>query len=128
MRMILIQYRDNKVAMTGLVVFVLIFLACFILPILYPLDPSYQDVTQQNLPPGFSQQKVPRALRQNAKQIDAGAAFSIGIDQMEPYTCGHTDDKLKAVPEDLKPVYTGICRIEPCIGATGGRNSAHMGK
>ena len=101
MRMILIQYRDNKVAMTGLVVFVLIFLACFILPILYPLDPSYQDVTQQNLPPGFSQQKVPRALRQNAKQIDAGAAFSIGIDQNGTvYLWGILDDKLKALQED----------------------------
>ena len=105
MRMIFVQFRDNKVAMTGLVVFVLIFLACFILPIFYPLDPSYQDVTQQNLPPGFSQQKVPKALRQNAKQIDAGAAFSIGIDQSGAvYLWGILDDKLKAVPEDLKPV------------------------
>ena len=37
-RTILKNFRENRVAMTGVLIFLLIFLCCVILPFFYPLD------------------------------------------------------------------------------------------
>lgn len=48
-RMVLQSFVHDKVAMTGLILFLIIFLCCIILPFFYPIQLSYQDVTQSNV-------------------------------------------------------------------------------
>lgn len=101
-RTVVRNFRENKIAMTGAVVLVLVFLACFIYPIFSPLDLTYQDPSQQNVPPGFGISNVPDGLKNNAKQIDVGATFGIGVDKNgNVYEWGNLTDKLKKLPENL---------------------------
>ncbi|MFR6277416.1 MAG: hypothetical protein ACLULM_00540 [Acutalibacter sp.] len=57
-RMVLQSFVHDKVAMTGLILFLIIFLCC-IIPPFYPIQLSYQDVTQSNVAPGFWMLSVP---------------------------------------------------------------------
>ena len=52
-----------------LVLFIVIFLCCVVLPFFYPIDLYYQDVTQANVAPGFSMLNVPLRLANNAQQL-----------------------------------------------------------
>ncbi len=101
-RTVVRNFRQNKIAMIGSIVFLLIFLSCFILPIFYPLDVTYQDVSQQNVAPGFTMTSVPSALKNNAAQISGGATFGVGIDKDgNYYSWGQMDKKLLNVPENM---------------------------
>lgn len=81
LQMALANFRENKVAMTGLVCFVVILLCCIILPFFFPIDQYYQDVTQANVAPGFGMMSPPKALANNALDISVGSTYSVGIDQ-----------------------------------------------
>ena len=54
------SFLHNRLAITGMV----IFLACLLLvtvgPIFFPIDLSYTDGTQQNISPGYDMMKVPK--------------------------------------------------------------------
>lgn len=101
-RTIVRNFLSNKIAMTGLIVFLFILLSCFILAAIFNLDTSFQDVTQQNISPGFNMLSVPNNLKKNAKQIDVGATYSIGVDNDgKVYLWGKMDPKLKQIPEDM---------------------------
>lgn len=73
------RFSENKAAMTGAVVFLLIFLAMLIGPLLVPLDLSYSESTQANLPPGRSLMKLPQELKGSIADIAVGAVFSVGL-------------------------------------------------
>ena len=98
-RTILKNFRENRVAMTGVLIFLLIFLCCVILPFFYPLDLTYQDATQQNIAPGFGLLKVSKGLQGKAAQVSAGGGFAAGLDQDGViYQWGKMDDRLKKFP------------------------------
>ena len=80
-RMVLQSFVHDKVAMTGLILFLIIFLCCIILPFFYPIQLSYQDVTQSNVAPGFGMLSVPSQLQGNAQMVSSGSTFSVGIDK-----------------------------------------------
>ena len=80
-RMVVQSFLHDKVAMTGLVLFLLIFLCCIVLPFFYPIDLYYQDVTQANVAPGFGLLQVPSQLQGNAQMVSSGSTFSVGIDK-----------------------------------------------
>ena len=102
-RTVIRNFRSNKVAMFGTIVFLIIFLSCFILPIFFPLDVTYTDSSQQNIAPGFSMLSVPDELKNgNAVDIAGGGTFGIGADKNgEVYLWGQMDDRLKEIPEDM---------------------------
>ena len=77
-RMVLQSFVHDKVAMTGLILFLIIFLCCIILPFFYPIQLSYQDVTQSNVAPGFGMLSVPSQLQGNAQMVSSGSTFSCG--------------------------------------------------
>lgn len=106
MHTIVKNFANNKIAMFGAVFFVIIFLACFILPIFLPLDKTYQDSTQQNIPPGFDMLSIPKELKDNGVEtISAGGTFSAGIDKKgNAYTWGKRDKKLKDMPKNMGKV------------------------
>lgn len=103
MRTIVKNFLSNKIAMVGAIVFVFIFLACFILPIFFPLDKTYQDSTQQNIAPGFDMMSVPGELKKvGVRAISTGGTFGVGVDNNgKVYTWGKRDKKLKATPKNM---------------------------
>ena len=86
--------------MTGLILFLIIFLCCIILPFFYPIQLSYQDVTQSNVAPGFGMLSVPSQLQGNAQMVSSGSTFSVGIDKDgNVYEWGtFPTEKLKNIP------------------------------
>ena len=99
-RMVLQSFVHDKVAMTGLILFLIIFLCCIILPFFYPIQLSYQDVTQSNVAPGFGMLSVPSQLQGNAQMVSSGSTFSVGIDKDgNVYEWGtFPTEKLKNIP------------------------------
>lgn len=80
-QMMVQNFVENKVAMTGLFLFFIILLCCIILPFFFPIDQYYQDVTQANVAPGFGMMTPPKALAGNALDISVGSTYSVGIDK-----------------------------------------------
>lgn len=105
-RTIVRNFRSNKIAMFGTIVFLVIFLSCFILPIFFPLDVTYTDSSQQNIAPGYSMLSVPNELKNgNAVDIAGGGTFGIGTDKDgKVYLWGQMDDKLKTVPTKMDKI------------------------
>lgn len=105
-RTIVRNFRSNKIAMFGTIVFLVIFLSCFILPIFFPLDVTYTDSSQQNIAPGYSMLSVPNELKNgNAVDIAGGGTFGIGADKNgKVYLWGQMDNKLKNVPKKMDKI------------------------
>ena len=104
-RTIIQHLCENKVAMGSAIIFIVIFLMCFILPIWMKQDLNFQDPTQKNIAPGFSFLSVPKELKHNAKEIEAGPTFGIGIDNDGVvYEWGTLTDRLKQIPADMGKV------------------------
>lgn len=99
-RMVVNNFLENKVAMTGLILFFVILLCCIILPFFFPIEKSFQDVTQANVAPGFKMLSVPSSLKNNAQDISVGSTFSVGIDRDgNVYEWGtFPTEKLKKLP------------------------------
>lgn len=97
------SFLHNKIAMAGVITFLVILLACFILPIFFPLDVNYQDVTQQNISPGFTFLDMPNSMTANPIQIDGGSTFGAGIDQNgNVQMWGKLTPRLKNIPKELQ--------------------------
>lgn len=103
LRTILRNFQRNIAAMAGLGIFLLILLSCFILPVFFPLDTSYQDVTQQNVPPGFNMLRLPTEMEKEPVQISAGSVFSVGINgDGKVFIWGQASEKLRQIPGNLR--------------------------
>lgn len=100
LQMVISSFVRDKIAMTGVILFVFIFLCCVILPFFFPIDLYYQDVTQANVAPGFGMLKVPAQLKNNAQDISVGSSFSVGLDKDgNVYEWGtFPTEKLKNIP------------------------------
>lgn len=103
LQMVLRNFLGDKVALTGVILVGFVFLCCLILPIFFPIDSYYQDVTQANVAPGFGMLKAPAGLHGNAADLAVGSTFSIGVDQEgNVYEWGtFPTEKLKKLPTDL---------------------------
>ena len=73
------QFKENKLSMTGLVVFLAIFAFVFIGPYFFKLDLSFSETSQQNIAPGLNLMSMPKELKDNTKQISVGPVFSVGV-------------------------------------------------
>lgn len=91
MRTIVKNFMGNKLAMGGLIIFVIIFLIVLIGPIFNPIDLSEKEETQINVAPGLNMMDVPDELQGNIKQISTGSTFSAGVDNDgNVYVWGYT--------------------------------------
>ena len=85
------RFLHNKIAMTGLIVFVACLLLVIIGPIFLPLDLSYSDSTQQNVPPGMNLATLPKELKGDVQAMSVGPTYGIGVDEEgKVYTWGYT--------------------------------------
>lgn len=78
-RTVINTFKSNKVAMTGFSVFLLIFLIVLIGPLVYPIDLSFSETSQQNVEPGFDFMKVPDKIQGKVQDIAIGPTFSAGV-------------------------------------------------
>lgn len=108
MRSIVSRFFHNRIAMTGVVIFAACLLLVLIGPLFLPLDLSYSDSTQQNVPPSMGLAKVPAEMK-NGKiaGISAGTTYGLGCDtDGEVYTWGYTriteTIDLGEIPDEVK--------------------------
>ena len=80
MRTILKNFVSNKLAMLGLIVFLVIFAIVLVGPYFYPISLSDKEETQTNVAPGMNLMDVPDKLAKNVKEISTGSTFSVGVD------------------------------------------------
>lgn len=80
MRTIIKNFMENKLAMGGLIIFIIIFLIVLIGPLFNPIDLSDKEETQTNVAPGMKMLDVPKELQGNVKEISTGSTFSVGVD------------------------------------------------
>lgn len=76
-RTVLKTFRSNKVAMTGLVVFLLIFLTVMVGPLIKPIDLSFSETSQIHIAPGMDLMKFPESLNGKVADISVGPSFSV---------------------------------------------------
>ena len=72
-------FSENKVAMSALAIWLLIFIAVVIGPLFNPVDLAYSETSQINVDPGFDMLNVPKDLQGNIKKISVGPTFSVGL-------------------------------------------------
>ncbi len=91
MRTIIRNFTENRLAMGGLIIFLIIFLTVLIGPLFNPIDLSEKEETQINVAPGMKMLDVPDELNGNVKEISAGSTYSVGVDNDgKVYIWGYT--------------------------------------
>ena len=78
-RTVINTFRGNKISMTGLLIFLSIFLIVLIGPLLDPIDLSYSETSQINVGPGKDMLNIPQALNGNLQDIAIGPTYSVGV-------------------------------------------------
>lgn len=78
-RTVVRSFRSNKVSMTGLIIFLLIFATVMIGPLIKPIDLSFSETSQKDIAPGFDMMKVPKELQGKIQDISVGPTFSVGV-------------------------------------------------
>lgn len=73
------KFIDNKLALSGLIIFLIIFAIVIIGPRFSPLDLSFSETSQENISPGFNMMKIPKEIKDDIKDISVGSTFSVGI-------------------------------------------------
>ena len=106
-RTIIRNFVSNKLGMTGLIVFLCIFLFVMIGPRYWILDLSYQDNTQTNVPPMNTMLTLPDELVGKVVDITPGTTYAAGIStDGDVYLWGYTKITetidLADVPEEVK--------------------------
>jgi len=72
-------FKDNKVSMTALIVFLTIFATVLIGPLVHPIDLSFSEVSQKDVAPNRDFLKVPKELQGKIQQISTGPTYSLGL-------------------------------------------------
>jgi len=89
-RTIMKNFVGRRLTQAGLIVFIIIFLFCFIVPLFLPLDLGFFDSSMQHRPPGRTMMNYDRALRGNTAGIAPGSGFGVGVSNNgNIYTWGH---------------------------------------
>jgi peptide/nickel transport system permease protein len=104
-KIIIRNFRRNKLAMGGLIVFVLLILSVFSLSWIIPLDISESSGIQKNIAPGINYLNYPKQLeREGVKMISSGNSFSVGLSNTgKVYVWGvDTTQKVKSIPAAVK--------------------------
>ncbi len=106
-RTVVRKFVHNKLAMAGLIIFLLIFLFVLIGPLFFPLNLGDSDETQVNVSPGRNMMAVPSAMKKDIGMISPSTQFGIGLSgEGKIYTWGKTKltptKNLKNIPAELK--------------------------
>ncbi len=86
------NFFQRKMAVVAVVGFVAMFLFVFVGPLFFPTySDTYTETTQKSVPPGFNMMSVPKALKNDIKEIDTYGTFSVGLSNSgDVYVWGQT--------------------------------------
>lgn len=122
-KQIFLKFIRNKIAITGLIMFLLIILFISIGSSVITFKAEYMEPSQQFIEPGFGYTKVPRALQKEGIKIvdgnyliDGGAAFTVAISNKNKiYVWGANIDKVKKIPKEVLDNVENITQL--AVGA-----------
>lgn len=100
------NFFRNKLAVTGLIVFVSIFLFVFIGSNILSFDAYYNQPVLKDIQPGKGYLKFPSELNgQNIKEITSGVSFSAALtEEGKVYVWGKDIENVLTIPENIKKV------------------------
>lgn len=107
-RMMVRDFFRRKLAVAALAVLTGLFLFVLIGPLFVPLEVNYTDPLQANIAPNASMLGLPRALRNNIRDVNGFANFTVGVSRDNRlYMWGYTKDSLSGedyavFPEEIK--------------------------
>ncbi len=100
----------RKLAVGALVVLIALFLFVFIGPAFFPMDLTYTDALQANMPPNYTLLAIPNELADDVNTISGFSDFSVGVDNSNNfYIWGKTQNKLTNIdleagmPAEIQP-------------------------
>lgn len=98
------NFKRNRLAMSGLILFLVMTLTILIGSSVVPLDVYDNETVLRNLGPSRSYLKVPGKLKKaGIEKIDNGVDFGVGLDvNGKLYVWGSNANKVKDVPAELK--------------------------
>ena len=101
------RFLHNRLAMTGLIIFLSCLLLVTVGPIFFPQDLSYTDGTQQNIAPGYDMMKLPTSIVKDVVEIQPGATYGFALtDSGEIVSWGKTAItsviNLADIPDEVK--------------------------
>lgn len=109
-RTIIRTFRSNRVSMTALSIFLLIFFISMIGPFIMPITLSFMETSQQNIAPGMDLMEYPSSLDGNVEDIAIGPTFSVGastdgnVSVWGKTRISNTIDVKKMIPSDMGKV------------------------
>jgi len=108
------NFFERKLSIIGMVVFIFIFVSCFTLSFIIPINLHYTDSTRMNLPPALNYLSLPKLLIDNVKTLDFGSTFGAGIDNDgKLYMWGTMPDKVKNnVPQNMGKLKLIACGLD----------------
>ena len=120
------SFFRRKLAVGALVVLLSLFLFVFIGPLFIPIDLTYSDALQANIAPNYSMLSVPAGLKNNIKEINGYANFTVGVSNDNTlYMWGYTKDALtkadyKNFPAEIQEgkVFTAAAGTDHIIAIT----------
>lgn len=108
-RTVIRTFRSNRLSMAALIIFLMIAVSVVVLPLLYPVDLSYTEETQKNLPPYRGLLSLPKEMEHNPRSISVGSSFTVGVDENGDahfwgLSKGFSMPELKDIPEKAQGV------------------------
>lgn len=100
---VLTNFKENRLAMTGLFAFAFVLLLVFVGSLFMKFDENYTQPMLRNLQPGMNYLNVPKELNGNVEKIVSGASFSFAIDkQGNLHHWGKDTSKVFDIPKSVK--------------------------
>lgn len=102
-QMIINNFKDNKLAVSGLIGFILVLLFTFVGSMFVKFDVNYTQTILRNTAPGTNYLAIPSNLNGKIKKIAAGTSFAFAIDKDGKLHAWGTDvAKVLQIPEKAK--------------------------
>lgn len=102
-QMIINNFKDNKLAVVGLIGFILVLLFTFVGSMFVKFDVNYTQTVLRNIAPGTNYLAIPSSLDGKVKKIAAGTSFAFAIDKDGKLHAWGTDTaKVLQIPDKAK--------------------------
>lgn len=102
-KIIIRNFRRNKLAMTGLITFMALLISIFSLAIICPIDISVTNGIQKNVAPGMNYLIYPKQLeKEGVKTLSSGNSFSVALsNEGNVFVWGANTEGVKNIPVEL---------------------------
>lgn len=97
------NFKENKLAVAGVISFILILLFTFVGPLFVKFNVLYSEPILANISPGTNFLNVPNELNGKVKKIQSGISFTFALDtDGKLHHWGQSVDKILDIPKEFK--------------------------